>query len=146
MIGGGDYFHSTLTGESLKYWNKTYRIEGAVALKKLIQETMTDDNFKKIKQPLMVGCYYKNEEEQDKVVSVERMREFFATVSTPENEKQFCEFPNADSHVVTSGLQSKDLDDVREKSFKFAEEVLHLTKVEPANIELQPGTTEIEIN
>lgn len=121
----GDYYSwSHKNPEVPKYWSMRYRMEGLVALQALIDETMTDEVFKKITQPTFLGFYYKNEDEQDKVISTTAIRHFYETIQTPKNKKEMIEFPNVDSHVITSGLQSKDLESVRMATFKFAEEVL----------------------
>ena len=127
----GDYRSFSISDEADQYWTTTYRTEGLVCVKTLIEETMTDENFRAINQPLFLGYYYKNEEEQDKVVSVEAMKYFFENISTTEGQKMMVAFPNAASHVVCSGFQSRDLDDVRAKSFRFAETILGLTPANP---------------
>ena len=124
----GDYRNVNYPNEEIpKYWTDKYRTEGIVCLKYLMNATMTPENFAAVKQPLFIGCYYKNEEEQDRVVSVKAMRDFFGSVSTPEDQKRFVEFPNVGSHVVAHHLKSKDLDEVREATNGFAEQVLGWT-------------------
>lgn len=125
----GDYYSFTLEGEGANYWTTRYRVEGIVALQALIEETMTDEVFKKITSPLFVGYYYKNEEEQDKVVSVPAMKHFYEMVSTPEDKKQMVAFPNVGNHVVLSRIQSNDLESVRQATYQYAEEVLGLKPI-----------------
>lgn len=126
----GDYYSWTHEKpEVAKYWTMRYRMEGLVALQALIDKTMTDDVFMKIKQPTFLGFYYKNEEEQDKVISTDAIRHFYKTIQTPKNKKEMIEFPNVDTHVVISDLQSKDLESVRMTTFKYAEEVLGLEPI-----------------
>ena len=116
--------------EVQKYWQSKYRLEAVQAMKSLVNATMTEETFKKVNQPLFLGYYYKNEEEKDPTVSVDRMLEMFEQVSTSENEKWKVAFPNAGVHPIPSGILSKDVKSVKEKTFEFAEEVLGLRVVE----------------
>ena len=122
----GDYRVIRYSDEARQYWTHTYRTEGLVCVKTLIEETMTPETFQAIKQPLFIGYYYKNEEERDKVVSIEAMKHYFESVSTTEGQKMIVAFPNVATHVVCSGIQSQDLADVRAKSYRFAETILGL--------------------
>ena len=129
QVTGSDYrsFESTPEGE--KYWTTKYRLEALVALKALIQATMTTEVFSQITSPVFVGYYYKNEEEQDDVVSVPRILEMYDQLGTPEGQKRKVAFPEVKNHVIASGLWSEDLESVREETFRFAEEVLGLERV-----------------
>jgi len=125
----GNYRSFPATDEIAQYWTTTYRLEGVVSLRRLLNKTMKIRIFKGITQPLFVGYYYKNEEESDKTVDVEAIRRFFNATSTPSDLKVLETFPHVATHVAPSGLQSKDLDDVRQKTFRFAEEVLKLERM-----------------
>jgi len=115
--------------EVQKYWQSKYRLEAVQAMKGLVNATMTEETFKKVNQPLFLGYYYKNEEEKDPTVSVDRMLEMFEQVSTPANKKCKVAFPNAGVHPIPSGILSKDVKSVEEKTFEFAEEVLGMKVV-----------------
>lgn len=122
----GEYRSFPATEEIRKYWTTTYRLEGVVCLRFLLNRTMKTRTFKKIKQPLFVGYYYKNDMEHDRTVDIYAIQRFFEKTSTPSSLKILETFPNVASHVVASGIQSKDIDDVRQKTFRFAERVLGL--------------------
>lgn len=109
-----------------QYWTKKHRIEGVIALKSLVSSTMTAENFAKIKQPIFVGYYYKDEENQDKVISVKALEEMYEQLGTPENLKRKMAFPNVNNHVIASYMKSDDIESVEKETFKFAEEVLGL--------------------
>jgi len=128
QVSGSEYRHVPIPENCAPYWTMDYRLEGVIALKALIEETMSSDIYKKINQPLFVGYYYKDEENRDKTVSIPAMKTFFEEVSTPENKKIIHPFPNG-AHVMLSPLQSKNLDAVRKETFKFAEEILGLKKI-----------------
>jgi len=108
------------------YWTKKYRIEGLIALKSLVSSTMTSENFAKIKQPIFVGYYYRDEENQDKVVSVKALEAMYGQLGTAENQKRKIAFPNVNNHVIASYMKSDDIESVERETFKFAEEVLGL--------------------
>ncbi len=115
--------------EVQKYWQSKYRLEAVQAMKGLVDATMTEATFGKVNQPIFLGYYYKNEEEKDPTVSVDRMLEMFGQVSTPENKKWKTAFPNAGVHPIPSGILSKDVKSVREKTFEFAEDVLGMKPI-----------------
>ncbi len=109
-----------------QFWTSKYRIEAIAALQKLLDETMTVDVFSAVTQPYFLGYYYKNDTAKDKVVSIDAIKKFAASTSTPEREVQVVEFPNVGEHVIASYIKSKDLESVRRSTFQFAEEILGL--------------------
>ena len=127
---GGEYRSFTVPESCDPAWTATYRLEGLIALQALLDQTMKTEVFEKISHPVFIGCYYKNEEEQDMVVSVEAMRNFMEEISTPEEDKRFVAFPEAQTHVIAAGCQSKDIEGVRMASFEFAEQILGLLPIE----------------
>jgi pimeloyl-ACP methyl ester carboxylesterase len=132
IILGGKYYTFDGPPGFEKYWTPKYRIESIISLKSFINATMKAETFGKIKQPVFMGYYYKNEEEQDKVVSVKRMLEMFAQLGTPDKLKRKINFPESGTHIIASGLWSKDILHVKEETFRFAEEILGM---EPAQHE-----------
>ena len=112
--------------EAYQFWTTTYAVEGLICLKSLVETTMTREVWQKINQPLFMGYYYKNEENQDHTVSVAAMREFYQSVSTPALQKREMAFPEVGVHVLLSRIHSKDLESVRRESIQFMEEVLGL--------------------
>lgn len=112
-----------------KYWNCNYRLEAIVALQELLETTMTQENFKKIQQPVLTLAYYKNEKEQDPVVKVSAMRTMMQAIATPADKKALIEMPNTGNHVQASPLVSKDVDGVRKAIVEYMSNVL---KISPA--------------
>jgi hypothetical protein len=55
-----------------------------------------------------MAYYYKNEDEQDKVVSVKAMLDMMEWVSTPTEKKQAEAFPESGNHVIASEFRSAD--------------------------------------
>lgn len=126
MVFGGKNRSYEAPDEFKKYWQTSYRLEGLQTTRVLIDQTMTKSTFGKITQPVFVGCYYKDEANQDMIVSVKAMREMMPQLGTSENQKKMVEFTEVEAHVITNPLRSKDVESVLEETFKFAEEVVGL--------------------
>jgi pimeloyl-ACP methyl ester carboxylesterase len=122
----GEYRSYEAPEDYKKYWSTTYRLEALVELQNLLEYGMTERTFTKITQPFFLGYFYKNEEEQDPVVSVAAMREMYKQIRTPEKLKREVAFPTVGDHILASYLKSRDLDTVRKATFTFAEEILQL--------------------
>ena len=134
VVGKYRYTHHAPDSEAAKYTTNVYRSEGIVSLKSLIEQTMTNSNFKKISCPYFLGYYYKNEEEKDPIVSVDEMIRFDQLTSTPDDQKLVVPFPEVKTHVIPSGIHSRDLTSVQEATYQFAEEILGMIPVEkPGN-------------
>ncbi|MEZ5008505.1 MAG: alpha/beta hydrolase [Chitinophagales bacterium] len=123
---GGKYREFAASDEAKKYWTHRYRLEGLVALKSLLKATMKESTFQAIKQPVFAGYYYKNEDEKDDIVSIDRINEMFEQLGTPDKLKRKVAFANANTHVINSKLMSEEIERVRQETFKFCEEVLGL--------------------
>ena len=98
-------------------------------MKTLINDYMHEETFKKIKMPVFMGYYYKDEENQDKVVSVPRMLDFYDQIGTPTDQKHKVAFPNAGHHVISSYLMNKNIDEVANETYQWAEKVLGLKPI-----------------
>lgn len=130
QVFGGDYFYQPDRPELFKkYWTYHYRLEGLVALKTLVANTMEEATFEKVKQPLFLGYYYKDEAHQDETVSVPHMLEMYEQLGTPDSLKRKQAFPDVGDHVIASHVKSKDLESVRMATYQFVEEVLDLKPV-----------------
>jgi pimeloyl-ACP methyl ester carboxylesterase len=128
----GEYVKTSSYGnpEREKINTTIYRTEGVIALEALIEQTMTDETFAKINSPYFLGYYYKNEDEQDPVVSVPAMLYMDSKTATPAHQKHNVPFADVKSHVICSSLISKDVASVQQASYKFAEEVLGMVPFE----------------
>ncbi|MEL6122640.1 MAG: alpha/beta hydrolase [Bacteroidota bacterium] len=83
-----------------KYWSTAYSTNGVIALQALLDNTMKPEIFEAIKTPVYCGYYYKDEEEQDNVVSVEAMLEFREQLQIPADDIEYDAFPDAGNHVI----------------------------------------------
>jgi pimeloyl-ACP methyl ester carboxylesterase len=110
-------------GDKAKYWSEHYHLNGYRSLAVMLRSKMKEQTFQEIKQPLLLAYYYKNEEEQDKVVSVPHMLEMFEQVNTPNHLKIKKAFPESGDHVIASSITSNDWEGVLLETIKFLEEV-----------------------
>lgn len=127
LVKGGNYNDPTDDRPIYKqYWNKPYRLEAIVALEEMLETTMTKKTFKKIKQPVLLLYYYKDEQHQDDVVKVSAIKEMFTQLATDTINKRAIALPNTGNHVMASPIKSKDVESVERETKKFLEEVIHL--------------------
>jgi len=126
LVSGGDFRSYEASEEFQRYWQTRTRLEGALTVQSLIDATMTSETFARITQPVFVGCYYKSETEQDKVVSVAAIHAMMPLLGTADSKKRLIEFPDAQAHVITNPIRSQDVEGVLNETRKFAQEVLGL--------------------
>jgi pimeloyl-ACP methyl ester carboxylesterase len=107
-----------------RYWNKPYRLEAAVALEEYLETTMIRENFEKVKQPVLLLYYYKDEVHQDSVVRVSAMLTMFDELGTPEKLKRKKAMPDTGNHVIGSPIKSHDAAGVQKEVERFMTEVL----------------------
>ncbi|MBI5858900.1 MAG: alpha/beta hydrolase [Sphingobacteriales bacterium] len=110
-----------------QYWNNRYSTKSLVQLEELIEQTMKESTFRKVKQPSLLLYYYKDQKHQDPVVKVSAMKRMFTQLGTPDNLKREVAVPNAGDHVIGSYIKSKDFKPVEDECEKFAREILHLS-------------------
>lgn len=125
-VVGSDHLVEEREGLDKQYWSRVYFIEGYTALSVLVEETMRAETFQKVQCPVFLGYYYKNEEEQDDVVSVPAMLEMYEQLGTPDSLKRKQAFPEAGNHVIASYVRSGDWEGVMEATDAFLSEVMHL--------------------
>jgi esterase/lipase len=126
----GRYNHSKdTTTVYAQYWDSKYRIESTVQLEELLETTMKESTFRKVKQPTLVLYYYKDEDHQDLVVKVSAMKRMFRQLDTPDSLKKMIPVPNAGDHVIGSYIKSKDIQTVNDECEKFGMEILKLIPV-----------------
>jgi hypothetical protein len=125
-FGGEHVVNTHYSAERVGYWLPKYHTNGLITLQAMLDEFMTPEQFQKVKQPLFMGYYYKDEEHQDKVVSVAAMLAMYDQLGTPADKKQKVAFPGAGEHVIASHFTSSDLKGVYQATQSFMESVLKL--------------------
>lgn len=125
-VQGSDYYSIPADSTAKKYWTTRYRIEALVQLKLLLNASMTQKTFEKIKQPVLL-CYYKKDKiHQDSVVSIPAMLKMFNELGTPKNLKMKVAIPGANVHPIASGMVSKDIPSVEAATRDFMTNILGL--------------------
>lgn len=119
-------------GDKAKYWTEAYHVNGYTSLAILLRSKMIRQTFEKINQPLFLAYYYKDENDQDRVVSVPAMLEMYEQIDTPEKVKRKQAFPEAGDHVIASSITSGDWEGVLDASIDFLENVALVPKAEMA--------------
>ena len=145
-VNGTEYIVSEDTRPVYKqYWYAQYPLEAAVQLEEYLETTMTPETFKKVKQPVLLLYYYKDEVHQDSVVSVPAMLKMFDELGTAKEDKVKQAMPNAGNHVLGSYIRSKDLLGVQQAVESFMEKKLHLTKMPGSAITTSTANVQITI-
>jgi pimeloyl-ACP methyl ester carboxylesterase len=99
------------------YWSTYYHVDAYYALFSMIDAINDSEIFNKVKCPVFLAYYYKNEEEQDDVVSVAAMQDMFSQLNS-ESKKEIA-FPQSGDHVIASNLRSGDWRGVQDSSWVF---------------------------
>lgn len=126
MVKGSNY--NLIAGDSsyAKYWNTKYRLEAVANLEELLETKMNETTFKSIHQPVLTLYYYKNEQEQDKVVKVTATKTMFAQLGTQPTLKRAVAMPLTGNHVLASPIVSKDVAGVEKETRLFLTEIMQL--------------------
>jgi esterase/lipase len=90
------------------FWSLHYRLEGIVAIQNFLTHEMTDEVFAQVKVPVYLAYYYKDEANQDNVVSVQAMRDMFPKLGSKIKKEHA--FPLSGYHVITSDILGKRVD------------------------------------
>lgn len=117
---------SNASEEEQKIWYSSYHLQGALALGKLVQETMHRETFAQVKCPVFTGYYYKNRWNQDNIVSVSAIKRMFRQLGTKEQDKELVNFPDAQSHVICNPLLSESTEAITEQSSTFLQKIMAL--------------------
>lgn len=122
IIFGGNYrtVNEDFNSQECEYWYCKYRLEAVIYLQQLVEKTMTIESFHKVKSPVFLGYYYKDEKHQDQIVRVDAALKMFDQLGTPDHLKFKRAFPNAETHVIANSVFSKEIDHVKESTFEFA--------------------------
>jgi len=125
LVKGGNYHYMiTDNEEKKKYWTTKARLEATIQMQKFLDIKMRKSTFKKIKAPVFLGYYFKNDSLQDKVVSVAAMIEMFDQLGTSDSLKTKIAFPEINDHVLTSSLSTQEYEKVAGEAIHFFKKVL----------------------
>ncbi|AEV34472.1 hypothetical protein Oweho_3524 [Owenweeksia hongkongensis DSM 17368] len=108
------------------YWDTLYPATAVVQLQELLETSMVDSTFQKVKCPTITLYYYKNEANQDEVVDVSYIPKMQDKLGTPANLKRIKAIPTAGNHVIGSFIKSKDYQAVEAEISSFIEDIYGL--------------------
>lgn len=112
-----------------QYWNWQYRAEAVVAMEEMLETTMNREAFEKVKQPVELLYFYKDELHQDSRVRVSAMLDMYNELGVADSLKRKQAMPDAASHIIGSYIQSHDVEGVHKEIEKFMVSVLHIKEV-----------------
>lgn len=114
LILGGAY-REVVTDDTARnmYWYMKYRAEAIPQLQALLEASMHEETFARIKAPVLTMCWYKDADTQDSLVSVDAMRTMHQQLGT--SNKQFVTL-DAGNHEIGYGRESKVVDGVVNRS------------------------------
>ena len=129
LVEGGKYHYITNTWEDKeKFWTTKYRLEAPIEMQNLLETAMNEEVFRKVMVPTFSGFYYKNELEQDNVVSVQAMRMMFKQLGTEDSLKLEIAFDDAGGHEIAHNLVNKNYVNVQESTLIFLQNVFNLNE------------------
>lgn len=108
--------------EYAKYWTTHYHLNGLAAFQIFLFREMIKETFVKIKCPVFLGYWYKNENEKDTVASVPAMMKMFDELGS--ENKQKVAFPDVANHELSTPILSKDIASVERETEKFLNGIL----------------------
>ena len=121
LILGGAY-REVVTDDTARnmYWYMKYRAEAIPQLQALLEASMHEETFARIKAPVLTMCWYKDADTQDSLVSVDAMRTMHQQLGT--SNKQFVAL-DAGNHEIGYGRESKVVDLVVNRSVAWVRKV-----------------------
>ncbi len=129
LVEGGKYHYITdVWKDKEKFWTTKYRLEAPIEMQKLLETAMNEKIFKKVKTPTFSGFYYKNDKEQDNVVSVEAMRKMFSQLGTEDSLKLEVAFEDGGGHEIAYDIVNKNYIRVQESTLSFLQNVFNLNE------------------
>ena len=124
LVKGGNYHEWEANDEKKKYWSTKTRLEAVTHMQKFLDVKMRRSVFKKVKVPIFLGYYFKNDSLQDHVVSVPAMLKMYDQLGTPDSLKVKQAFPEVGDHVLTSYISTQYYDVVTKASLAFLSKII----------------------
>lgn len=116
LLGEHREVDSTINYEP--YWSKYYHLDGVIAMQGLLDMTMKPAIFEEISVPTYCGYFYKNDEVQDHVVSVDAIKKLEHQLGTAKEDLEFEAFEEGD-HVLGSIYKNPAWEDVQSEVLDF---------------------------
>jgi pimeloyl-ACP methyl ester carboxylesterase len=128
LVTGSDYIESKDDFGPLyrQYWYPKYREEAVVALEELLETTMNERTYAKVRQPAGLFYFYKDKIHQDSTVKVSAELAMFDELGTPATLKYKQAIPEAGTHVIGSSIRSHDVAGVENGIVHFLSDIMRL--------------------
>lgn len=128
LMASNGYVDNSAGSDSVtsQYWTVKYKTEALPQLQELLETTMIESVFSKIKCPVLTLSYFKNEERQDPTVKVSGMKRMHAALGTDNSLKRYIELPTVGVHPMASGLRSQNIAAVEYETIDFIENILSI--------------------
>lgn len=117
MLGSAVFEYKPYNDEYAKYWTTRYHLNGMASFQTFLMYTMKKKTFEKVKCPVFMGYWYRNESEKDTVASVSAMLNMFDELGSVNKHK--VAFPNVANHELTTPILSKDIESVQIETERF---------------------------
>lgn len=123
LIGGSETVDvNAPNAQYARYWTTHYNLNFIAQFQNFLTYATNKETFEKIKCPVFMGYWYKNENEKDTVASVPAMLKMFEELGSKDKHKQA--FPNAGNHGITTPILAKDVESVQKETEKFLDRIL----------------------
>ncbi|MFO7617051.1 MAG: glycoside hydrolase family 2 TIM barrel-domain containing protein [Bacteroidales bacterium] len=119
QVNGGKYRELERDTVTDPYWYNRYRMEGTVYLQQMVDNLMNEKTFRRVKQPVFTGYYYKDEQNQDQTVLVSAILWMTRELGTPPDLNVARAFPDAGAHVIGSELTNPNWGKVYDACLDF---------------------------
>ncbi|WOK09004.1 alpha/beta hydrolase [Imperialibacter roseus] len=123
-VSGADSFEVPQPYEGYGLYNSTKcNLAFLAQFQNFMTYAMTPETFDRVKSPVWMGYWYKNDTIQDDVASVTAMLQMFQQL--PSETKQKVPFPDAGNHGIVAPRLAKDVASVKREAIRFLDKVLH---------------------
>ncbi len=129
LVKGGKYHSWEVPNGAEKYWHGKYRLESLVDLQSGLENLMTSETFHKVSEKTMVSYYYKDENNQDDVVSVEAIKQMISELGTQKEDVHEVIFTDVDAHALQSKFFSKNIPTVISETEKYLQNNLGIQPI-----------------
>ncbi len=130
-IRGSSYRHrliKELSPHEKNIWYPFVPLNAACILGKMVETYIDHSLFSRVRCPVFVGYYYKNRNYHDRVVSPRAILQMCRQLGTEASKRSIVNFPEAQSHVIGSGVVSTSVQELIAQTQLFLEEKVGLTK------------------
>jgi esterase/lipase len=102
QYGSATFEFKPFNEEYAKYWTTRYHLNGLAAFQTFLFREMNKETFEKIRCPVFMGYWYKNENEKDTVASIPAMLKMFEELSSANKEK--FAFTDVGNHAISTPI------------------------------------------